>query len=267
MLSRNSFSKICRTCLIQNELYLIDEVNWEDLNLTEIIQNYIPLELKENDKLPRMMCKYCIKAMYQIYHFFLKCKTSEETLLGIIHQESQDELNKQVLDRKISETEVYETNGGKNNLVKSESEDVGDNYSDIQYTDDLSDLDAKEVYDDIFYDSGKEEKSTTLRIINNIETEIILNNKPADLGDITGLKNGLGDDIEKEENTDAIIAISDIVNVKTEVNHIDIKKVMMRQRHKAQLIDQVNLLKNKNKSHTFLEGVLMLGSIFTFNYC
>ncbi|XP_030760392.1 zinc finger protein 813-like [Sitophilus oryzae] len=139
--------RVCRTCLAHKDLYLIDNVNREGLDLKEIIENWTPLKLKKNEKLPRKMCQRCINNMYQTYQFLLKCKKSEETLKRYFYQGVQNELNEQVLIAKNSEMEVCENSTyKKNNKTKSDSENVDDIQSDIHYTEDLSDVRENNTY-------------------------------------------------------------------------------------------------------------------------
>ncbi|XP_030760394.1 gastrula zinc finger protein XlCGF57.1-like [Sitophilus oryzae] len=263
MLPLNSYPKICRTCLAQDELYLIDEVNWEGLNLKEVIQNWTPLELKENDKLPRMMCKCCIKDMYQTYHFLFKCKKSEKTLQGIIDQEIVD---KHVLKTKVSEIEVYVNKRyEKNNLLKSGTENKDDNHSDIECTHNRPRLRSKELKNDMSKDREKNENTIKLLKITNIKTEIkqhdtkskvniknyqetVNSDNLTDLDDTRELKN---DDSDTEEKTNAL---PDISKVNLEMKQTEIKnKVMLRKRVKAQLIDKSDLPKRK-KRNIFRKG-------------
>ncbi|XP_030760395.1 zinc finger protein OZF-like [Sitophilus oryzae] len=147
MLPVTSFPTICRTCLIHSELYLIDDVNWEGLNLKEVIENWTPLQLKENDMLPKNMCKCCIQHMYTTYHFLFKCKKSENTLQEIIQQEIQNEPNKEILDIKASEMGIGENTYDKTGVLTSDN-DIDDKYS--VHNDNLSDFnDPEELKSDL----------------------------------------------------------------------------------------------------------------------
>ncbi|KAF7272150.1 hypothetical protein GWI33_015045 [Rhynchophorus ferrugineus] len=114
----SSFPNICRTCLLYTELFLIDEVCWEGLSLEELIQNWTPLEIKENDEMPRNMCKSCIKHMYQTYHFLFKCKKSEAFLYSILESE------------RSAENETAHIGKGDNNLESLENDSANKNQGD-----------------------------------------------------------------------------------------------------------------------------------------
>ncbi|XP_019764140.1 gastrula zinc finger protein XlCGF57.1 isoform X1 [Dendroctonus ponderosae] len=83
LLEPSSLKNICRTCLVYGDLFLMAEVNWEGINLSDMLSQF-PLQLSEDHNLSKKMCRTCIKTSYRIYHFIRKCQNSQKVLNSIL---------------------------------------------------------------------------------------------------------------------------------------------------------------------------------------
>ncbi|XP_050314498.1 zinc finger protein OZF-like [Anthonomus grandis grandis] len=168
-LSYSSFSSICRTCLTYDEvLFSIKDVQYEEIYLKDIVNDWTSLKVSLEDKLPQQMCKPCVKMMYQIYKFLSKCKTSETCLKDVLKkhiatEESDGETKLENVDVKSSNLIINEND---NYFAHSEVEIKVDNTSDDSDTDGLAEQVSDEELEngetsDKFDDDGDDSKQTT----------------------------------------------------------------------------------------------------------
>ncbi|XP_030759283.1 zinc finger protein 761-like isoform X2 [Sitophilus oryzae] len=241
--------RVCRTCLAHNDLYLIDNVNREGLDLKEIIENWTPLKLKKNEKLPRKMCQRCINDMYQTYQFLLKCKKSEETLKRYFYQGIQIELNEQVLvadSENVGDThsdihytedlsDVDENNTyKKNNKAKSDSENIGDIYSDIHYIDDLFDVGENNT-------SKKNNKAKSDSAnVGDIHSDIHYTEDLSDVEDSKELISLVFDDTESEK-VESMNTLLGITNIKIEIEENEVIDNEIKTTNDEQTVHDDNL--------------------------
>ncbi|KAH1014239.1 hypothetical protein HUJ04_003103 [Dendroctonus ponderosae] len=137
VLTSKSFGLICRTCLMHTELFSIEDVNWEGIQLKEIILSYTSLDLDVPDRFPTTMCSGCIRQMYQTYHFLHKSKNSEWLLKKICLREQK---NSQSHDESMTEDTQVESEYNQLNANRTINEDDMDEAADETLLNDDSDI-------------------------------------------------------------------------------------------------------------------------------
>ncbi|XP_060528423.1 zinc finger protein OZF-like [Cylas formicarius] len=159
-LSIESFKFICRTCLIYRDIFCINEIKWEDITLKEILQNLIAIRFEDEDQMPSNMCKPCIKTVFSMYGFFIKCKNSERVLRQILHKQ-------------INETDF--TKEEQNKIVQDNGDETEANYSSLNKENNDTDYDPDDPDELVSGDSSEiedvpEEEAKNNKLINTIQT-------------------------------------------------------------------------------------------------
>lgn len=87
-ITADHFSQICRICLLPNDLLPINSTN-----CLYVFKKITNIDIKDDDGLPRNICKICVQLLEKIRYFIEQSKDNYSTLLSINQQEYYEAKN------------------------------------------------------------------------------------------------------------------------------------------------------------------------------